>query len=97
MALGDFYRIVEELSGVPVPRRRLPDGLAKTLGAVQKGWAAVRGSTPALTPDLVEVYRHDWAYSSARAAAEVGYTYRPLREGLAATLAWLGESGQWRR
>jgi farnesol dehydrogenase len=96
-ALGDFYRLVEELSGVPVPRRRLPDGLATTLGAVQKAWARLRGTTPALTPDLVEVYRHDWAYSSARAAAELGYTFRPLREGLAATLAWLQKTGQWRR
>jgi len=95
-ALGDFYRLVEELSGVPVPRRRLPDGLATTIGAAQKAWARLRGTTPALTPDLVEVYRHDWAYSSARAAAELGYTFRPLREGLAATLAWLRETGQWR-
>ncbi|HLX09774.1 MAG TPA: NAD-dependent epimerase/dehydratase family protein [Thermoanaerobaculia bacterium] len=96
VALGDFYAMVQELSGVPVPRRRLPDGLAKAIGAAQKGWARLRGTTPALTPDLVEVYRHDWAYSSARAAAELGYTFRPLREGLAATLAWLRETGQWR-
>jgi len=97
VTLGDFYGLVETLSGVPVPRRRLPDGVAKTLGAVQKGWARLRGTTPALTPDLVEVYRHDWAYSSARAAAELGYTCRTLREGLAATLDWLRETGQWRR
>jgi nucleoside-diphosphate-sugar epimerase len=97
VTLGDFYGIVEELSGVPVPRRRLPDGLAKTLGAAQKGWARLRRTTPALTPDLVEVYRHDWAYSSARAAADLGYSFRRLREGIAATLAWLRESGQWPR
>jgi nucleoside-diphosphate-sugar epimerase len=97
VALADFYALVEELSGVPVPKRRLPDGLAKAIGAAQKGWARLRGTTPALTPDLVEVYRHDWAYSSARAAAELGYTFRPLREGLTATLAWLQETGQWRR
>src|ERR1700674_3910789 len=96
-SLGDFYRLVEELSGVPVPRRRLPDGLAKTIGAVQKTWARLRGTTPSLTPDLVEVYRHHWAYSSARAAAELGYSFRPLREGLATTLAWVRETGQWRR
>jgi len=96
-SLGDFYRVVEELSGVPMPRRRLPDGLAKTIGAAQKAWARLRGTTPALTPDLVEVYRHDWAYSSARAVAELGYSFRPLREGLATTLAWLRETGQWRR
>jgi nucleoside-diphosphate-sugar epimerase len=95
--LGAFYALVEELSGVPVPRRRLPDGLAKVLGAVQKGWARLRGSTPALTPDLVEVYQHDWAYSSARAAADLGYAPRGLREGLGATMAWLQETGQWRR
>jgi farnesol dehydrogenase len=97
VTLGDFYGMVEELSGVPVPKRRLPDSLAVALGAAQKAWARLRGTTPALTPDLVEVYRHDWAYSSARAAAELGYTFRPLRQGLAATLAWLEESGRWRR
>jgi dihydroflavonol-4-reductase len=97
VTLADFYGVVEELSGVPVPRRRLPDGLAKTLGAAQKAWARLRGTTPALTPDLVEVYRHDWAYSSAHAAADLGYSYRRLREGLAGSLAWLRETRQWQR
>ena len=97
VALGDFYAMVEELSGVPVPKRRLPDGVAKAIGGLQREWARLRRATPALTPDLVEVYRHDWAYSSARATAELGYSYRRLREGLAITLAWLRESGQWQR
>jgi farnesol dehydrogenase len=97
VTLGEFYGVVEELSGVAVPRRRLPDGMAKALGAVQKTWARMRGSVPALTPDLVEVYRHDWAYTSARAAADLGYSSRRLREGLAASLAWLRETRQWQR
>jgi farnesol dehydrogenase len=97
VTLGEFYGTVERLSGVPVPRRRMPDGLAKAAGAVQKGWAMLRGGTPQLTPDLVEIYRHDWAYSSARAEAELGYRCRPLAEGLATTLAWLEETGQWKR
>ncbi|HEX5759269.1 MAG TPA: NAD-dependent epimerase/dehydratase family protein [Thermoanaerobaculia bacterium] len=97
VTLGEFYATVERLSGVPVPRRRMPDGLAKAAGALQKGWARLRGGTPQLTPDLVEVYRHDWAYSSARAEAELGYRRRPLAAGLGATLRWLEESGQWTR
>jgi nucleoside-diphosphate-sugar epimerase len=97
VTLGDFYGVVEELSGVQMPRRRLPDGLAKTIGAAQKTWARLRRNTPALTPDLVEVYRHDWAYSSAHAAADLGYSFRRLREGLAASLAWLRETRQWQR
>jgi len=94
---GEFYRLVEELTGVPVPKRRLPDGVARAAGALQKGWARLRRTTPALTPDLVEVYRHDWAYSSARAEKELGYQPRTLRAGLAETVAWLKESGQWPR
>jgi farnesol dehydrogenase len=92
----DFYKLVEEVTGVPMPKRRLPDGVARAAGVLQKGWARLRHTTPALTPDLVEVYRHDWAYSSARAEKELGYQPRPLRQGLAETVAWLRETGQWR-
>lgn len=96
VTLGDFYGLVERLTGVPVPKRRMPDGLAKAAGAVQKGIARLTGSTPQLTPDLVEIYRHDWAYRSDRAERELGYAWRPLAEGLSQTLKWLKESGAWR-
>ncbi|HWM92400.1 MAG TPA: NAD-dependent epimerase/dehydratase family protein [Thermoanaerobaculia bacterium] len=94
--LGDFYPLIERLTGVPVPKRRIPDGLAKMAGALQKGLAQLTGGTPQLTPDLVEIYRHDWAYRSDRAERELGYTWRPLEQGLSQTLAWLKESGPWR-
>ena len=97
VALGDFYRIAEELSGVPAPRRWLPRGLAKALGAAMKGAARLTGGTPKLTPDMVEVCHHDWAYSCERAERELGYRHRPLRLGIAETLAWLEESGAWTR
>jgi farnesol dehydrogenase len=92
---SDFYRTFEELSGIPVPKRRMPDAVAKLAGAADKALAKLRGKTPQLTPDLVEVYRHDWAYSSERARAELGYRFRPLRKGMEGTIAWLRESGQW--
>lgn len=91
----DFYSTFEELSGVAVPKRRMPDGLAKLAGAMDKTLARLRKKTPQLTPDLVEVYRHDWAYSSEKAKAQLGYRFRPLRKGMEGTLAWLHESGQW--
>ena len=93
---GEFYDLIGRLTGVPMPKMRMPDGLAKAAGAVQKAWAGMRGSTPQLTPDLVEVYRHDWAYSSAQAKADLGYQPRPLADGMAATVAWLKESGLWK-
>jgi NAD+-dependent farnesol dehydrogenase len=92
---GEFYRLFEELSGLTAPKLRMPDLLAKLSGAAMKTVARMRGTTPQLTPDLVEVYRHDWSYSSARAEAELGYRHRSLKEGMAGSIAWLRETGQW--
>lgn len=91
-----FYSLVGQLTGARIPSMRMPDAVAKASGAMMKGWARLTGGTPKLTPDLVEVYRHDWAYRSDRAAAEIGYTWRPLEQGLTETVAWLRESGAWR-
>lgn len=91
-----FYELVGKATGAKIPSMRMPDAVAKMSGAMMKGWAKLTGGTPKLTPDLVEVYRHDWAYRSGRAESELGYTWRPLEQGLAETVAWLKESGAWR-
>lgn len=91
-----FYELVGQATGAKVPSLRMPDAVATASGALMKAWARLSGGTPKLTPDLVEVYRHDWAYRSARAEAELGYTWRPLEQGLTETVAWLRESGAWR-
>lgn len=92
---GELYRLVAELGGIRVPRWRMPDFAATAGGAAMKYWARLTGGVPRLTPDLVEIYRHDWAYDSATAAGELGYRPRSLRSGLEATLAWLRETGAW--
>jgi nucleoside-diphosphate-sugar epimerase len=94
--LGGLYELVEELSGVRMPRRWLPKGLAKTMGAMMKAWSQLFGGTPKLTPDLVEVCHHDWAYRSETAERALGYRHRSLREGMTQTLQWLRETGQWK-
>jgi farnesol dehydrogenase len=97
VSLGAFYAMLAELSGVPAPRLWMPKGLAKALGFLMKGWSRLFGGTPKLTPDLVEVCHHDWAYRSSTAERTLGYRFRSLREGMAETLAWLEETGAWRR
>src|ERR687896_2376887 len=72
VTLGDFYATVGRLTGAKIPTLRMPDGFAKAAGAMQKTWARLRGTTPQLTPDLVEIYQHDWAYDSSRAERELG-------------------------
>ncbi len=92
---AELYRLVAEIGGIRVPRLRMPDLLASASGAAMKGWARLTGGVPRLTPDLVEIYRHDWAYDSSTAAAELDYRPRSLRVGLETTVAWLREIGAW--
>jgi NAD+-dependent farnesol dehydrogenase len=91
----ELYALVARLGKIKVPSLRMPDWLAKTSGFAMKSWAQLTGGTPQLTPDLVEVYRHDWSYSSAKAGRELGYAPRPLAEGMGLTLDWLRREGRW--
>lgn len=94
---GEFYRQIAEQGGIAVPRRRMPDWLATASGAAMKLGARLTGGVPRLTPDLVEIYRHDWAYSSQRAESELGYRPRSFAGGLRRTLAWLKATPEWPR
>jgi len=42
----------------------------------------------------VQILKHQWAYSSAKAERELGYKSRPLKEGLSELLAWLKATGR---
>jgi farnesol dehydrogenase len=94
---AEFYRLAGELGAIRVPTARMPDWLATASGAALKLAARLSGTTPRLTPDLVEIYRHDWAYDSSRARRELDYAPRPLAAGLAETFAWLRARPEWPR
>jgi farnesol dehydrogenase len=88
-SLNDLFRILGEQSNVRRPVRHLPFALGKMLGAVELARAKLTGRTPQLTPGVVEVFKHDWVYASAKAAKELGYHVTPLEEGLRKTLSHL--------
>ncbi len=95
VTLDELYRLIGELGGIRMPAHRLPDGVAKLAGAAMKLAARLFGGVPKLTPDLAEIYRHDWAYDSSRAERELGYRPRALAAGLGATFEWLRTLPQW--
>lgn len=92
---ADFYASLGRATGVRPPQLRIPDPVATATGFAMRAWARLTGGVPKLTPDLVEINRHDWALSSKTAEAELGYRWRPLDQGLETTVAWLRETDQW--
>ena len=86
-SLNDLFRLLAELSGVRRRVRHLPFVAGKMVGGIELAKARLFGRSPQLTPGVVEVFKHDWVYSSAKAAAELGYHVTPLEDGLRTTLS----------
>ncbi len=85
-SLNDFFRVLAEISGVRRSVRHLPFVAGKMVGAVELTRAVLFNHRPELTPGVVEIFKHDWVYSSAKAARDLGYRVTPLEEGLKKTL-----------
>lgn len=85
-SLNDFFRVVADLTGVQHRVRHLPFALGKAVGAMEVGRARVFGHSPQLTPGVVEIFKHDWVYSSAKAVRDLGYEVTSLEQGLQKTL-----------
>jgi NAD+-dependent farnesol dehydrogenase len=87
--LLELFSELERITGAPAPGRRIPYPLAKMAGRLQRWRAAWTGAPPEITDEVVEIYRHEWAYTSRRAEERLGYRITPLRTGLEETVRGL--------
>ncbi len=91
--LREIFQELERITGVAAPRRKVPYSLAKAAGRLQRWKAFLTGIQPDITDEIVEIYRHEWAYSSRRAEERLAYRITPLATGLEETVRSLREEG----
>lgn len=90
----EFYKDLSEASGRKPPPMNIPMGMAKMAGFSEYLLAQLFGREPKmLTHQVVEIYKHSWAYDSSRARKELGYHITALKTGLAAMIEWLRSAG----
>ncbi|HVN30739.1 MAG TPA: NAD-dependent epimerase/dehydratase family protein [Thermoanaerobaculaceae bacterium] len=89
VSLARLFDLVDEATGKRHLRLNLPARLAAAYAEVEKKKAKWLGLYPRITPGWVETFLRDWAYSSAKAERELGYTVTPLKEGIGLTCEWL--------
>ncbi len=85
-SLNDFFRVLANLAHLHGSVRHLSFHFGKLVGAMELARARMFGHSPQLTPGVVEIFKHDWVYSSAKAMRELDYYVAPLEEGLLKTL-----------
>ena len=87
--LRQIYRMVDEVSGKQHFQMNFPPRLALAYAGFEKKKAEWLGLYPQITPGWVETFLQHWAYSTAKAERELGYTIVPLKEGIRMTYEWL--------
>ena len=88
MTLLTILQTIDELTGKPASRLRLPYQLVLPVAWIMERIAAITGIEPRATVDSVRMAKKLMFFSSDKAMRELGYHYRPARTALADAIEW---------
>ncbi len=91
--LKDLLAEVARRVGRKPPTISLPIAPLMPLATVSEAWGRVTGKEPMLTRDALKMARYKMFFSSERAKAELGYTYRPWQQAVGDALDWFAKQG----
>ena len=93
LSLAEMLRITCDYAGVKAPTVRLPRQLIYPVAFVMEAMAHVTGKEPMTTVDTVRMAAKKMYFSTAKAERDLGYTYRPARQGLTDAVDWFRANG----
>jgi len=83
LSTGQYFALISELSGVPVPGKTLGRGATLLLSRLLTAWARLTGRPPLLPLDLIRTqFRGSLLFDGSKAERELGIRYTPIREAL---------------
>jgi dihydroflavonol-4-reductase len=90
--LHEVLAILSELSGRPMPKRRVPYWLAYASATVAEAWSDLITKKPPAAPLTgVRLAGSPMTFDCTKTAQELGLQPRPVRTSLEDTLAWFAE------
>lgn len=93
MTLQQILGVIAQLVGRTPPRVRLPYGVILPLAYLAEGVAKVSGRSGRITLEGVRMSRKRMFFSSAKAARELGYVWRPPVQAFEDAIRWFRDSG----
>ncbi|CAI9115752.1 OLC1v1016744C1 [Oldenlandia corymbosa var. corymbosa] len=85
----DVFDLAATITHTKKPQFGIPLFAIEAYGWLLVVLSRITGTLPLISPPTVQVLRHQWAYSCAKAKAELNYKPRSLEEGLTEMLPWL--------
>jgi dihydroflavonol-4-reductase len=93
LTLQQIFGKLEEVTGRPAPKVRIPYAVAYAAGVASTGWASLTGQEPRAPLDGVRMARKKMWVRHDKAARELGYSARPAVEALRRAAEWFQANG----
>jgi dihydroflavonol-4-reductase len=93
MTLREILGEISRLVGRKPPSVRLPSAVVMPIAYVAEAMARVTGRPTRVTVEGVRMARKLMFFSSAKAARELGYEWRPPTQAFADAIEWFREQG----
>ncbi len=96
VSVKGLLTLLEQITGVRSKARRLPLRIARFAARFAPAYYRLRRAKPRFTSYSLRVLASNCLMSHAKAARELGYAPRPLRESVRDTIEWLVAAGRLR-
>lgn len=94
LSMQEFLATVEDVSGVPMPRRNVPGAIAQFAAQIdERVVSRLTGRAPGALLTGVRLARTNIRFDNSRARTELGLDLPPLRDALMDALDWMREAG----
>lgn len=93
IAVRDLAAAIAAASGRRSPLFTTPMWLAQAVAPLFVGYARLTGTRPLFTPAKLHALRTHRVVLHDKAARELGYAPRPIRQSFAETVAWMKQAG----
>lgn len=94
VGVKEYLELAAECCGVSPPRRKIPSGLARTVGMIAPLYYKVVGEKPLFTSYSIDVLRSNCLMSCDKARRELGFHNRPVAESLEDAVRWFRRAGR---
>jgi dihydroflavonol-4-reductase len=91
--MRETLAVLEELSGVPAPKLRVPHFVALTAAYVNEAVSAITGKPPKAPLAGVRMAKYKMFFNPAKAISELGLPQTPPRQAFADAIEWFKGNG----
>jgi dihydroflavonol-4-reductase len=89
LSIREIVELISEVSGVPIPKRRLPGPLVMLSAAILTGLASITKKPPALgmSTDQMRTIKEGSQFDGSKSEKELGMIYTPIRTAIEEAVA----------